>query len=467
MSARINGLQTDLRILIVDDDIIIRDSLYEFLTVEGFKADRAKDIKSAKVRLAQRDYALVLIDVNLPDGDGLELVEWVRSHHPSLVLVMTAYGTIESAVRAIKLGATNYLTKPIRDDQLREQVNQVLQSVQQNRQNVASVATRCNEQGFDHILSQDPTIKRIFAQAKSVADSDTTILITGPSGSGKSMVARAIHTHSQRQEAPFIEVSCGALPETLLESELFGHMRGAFTGAVSNKKGKFLAADKGTIFLDEIGTASPALQLKLLRILQERHFEPVGSNKTQVVKARILLATNCDLTQEVRDGRFREDLFYRINVITVEMPSLRERTGDIPLLATHFLHKSSVRHNRPHLKMTDESLRILETYDWPGNIRELENVIERAVLLAQGPNLLPEDLPHSMRKSPVNQGRSHAIESLKTARAEPEKRLIREALKANHWNRTKTARVLEINRTTLYKKMKKYQLDVEARDLGV
>jgi two-component system, NtrC family, response regulator AtoC len=461
MSARVNGLQADLRILIVDDDIIIRDSLYEFLTVEGFTADRAKDIKGAKTRLAQRDYALVLIDVNLPDGDGLELVEWVHSHHPSLVLVMTAYGTIESAVRAIKLGATNYLTKPIRDDQLREQVTQAMQSLQQSQQ---YVAVQRNEQGFDHILSQDRNIKRIFSQAKSVADSDATILITGPSGSGKSMVARAIHCHSRRQEAPFIEVSCGALPETLLESELFGHMRGAFTGAVSNKKGKFLAAGKGTIFLDEIGTASPALQLKLLRILQERRFEPVGSNKTQVVKARILLATNCDLPQEVSDGRFREDLFYRINVITVEMPSLRDRTGDIPLLATHFLHKSSVRHNRPHLKMTDESLRILEAYDWPGNIRELENVIERAVLLAQGPNLWPEDLPHSVRKSPVNQGRSHAIESLKTARAEPEKRLIREALKANHWNRTKTASILEINRTTLYKKMKKYRLDVEARE---
>jgi DNA-binding NtrC family response regulator len=454
-------------ILLVDDDRHILESMSDWLRSQGYELDATATYADALARLRSKSYDLVLADIRLQDGDGFDLLEQCRRNWPSSqVILMTGYGTPDGAIEAIRAGAFDYLTKPLIDDELLMAIERALsqRTVLQENDNLRSQLDR--RYGMDNIVGRDPKMLRVFEMIGSVADTRATVLVTGESGTGKSMIARAIHRRSGRAKGPFVEVACGALPETLLESELFGHVAGAFTGATGEKMGKFLQADGGTIFLDEVSTASPAMQVKLLRVLQELSFEQVGGTKTFEVDVRVILATNEDLTRAVAEGRFRQDLYYRVNVINIELPPLRSRVSDIPLLAHSFLEQTREDARREVTGFADDALAALERYSWPGNVRELQNVIERAVLLGKTSEITPADLPTEVRGAGGLVATASAGQrTLKEALEAPERQIIREVLEGNNWNRNATADQLGINRTTLYKKMKR--LGLEDSQVGV
>jgi DNA-binding NtrC family response regulator len=447
-------------LLLVDDDRHVLESMADWLREQGLQVDAATGCSEALDRLRRKSFDLVLSDVRLQDGDGFGLLEQVHRKYPqSNVVLMTGYGDADSAVEALQAGALDYLTKPLIDDELLVTLQRAFtqrQIAAENEQLRKQLDKQC---GLDSIVGQDPRMLRVFDMVHSVADTKATVMITGESGTGKSMIARSIHRQSGRAGKPFIEVACGALPENLLESELFGHVAGAFTGASSDKVGKFMQANGGTIFLDEIGTASPAMQVKLLRVLQELEFEQVGGSKTFKVDVRVILATNDDLALAVAEGRFRQDLYYRVNVINVDLPPLRERRSDIALLAQTFLAELREDTNRNVQGFSPEAIAALECYTWPGNIRELQNVVERAVLLGKGEVIVPSDLPREIAGGTSLSISRVGKKTLKEALEDPERQIILDVLEANNWNRNATADSLGVNRTTLYKKMKKLGLE--------
>lgn len=448
-------------ILLIDDDRHVLDSMSQWLRSKNYRVDTARDKASALTQIDSTRYDLVICDVRLGPDDGFEVLAHCRKTQPNLtVILVTGYGTVETGIEALRAGAFDLLTKPLLDQELEMAIDRALSQrevIEENRQLKAQLDKQF---ALDNVIGHDGRMQRVFDMIDSVADTKATVLITGESGTGKSLIARAIHRRSDRRDGPFVEVACGALPENLLESELFGHVAGSFTGASSDKTGKFMQADGGSIFLDEIGTAPLSMQVKLLRVLQEFQFERVGGNKTYSVDTRVILATNEDLSRCVEEGTFRQDLYYRVNVINVELPPLRQRPMDIPLLANHFLTQVCEDTGKEIAGFSADAMEHLQRYRWPGNVRELQNVVERAVLLGKGDLIGLEDLSTTITTSsaamtmPVATGRT-----LKEALAGPERQIILEVLESNAWNRNATADALGINRTTLYKKMKRLGLE--------
>lgn len=463
-------------ILLVDDDRYLSDSLSQWLGDQGYEVTVATDLATAKTRLGELQFDLLLTDLRLEDGDGFTLIgEARRRQHRCEVLVLSGYATPDMAVEAVRAGAFDLLTKPVIDDELLLSIDRALSQQQIQTENEQLKQQLDQRFGMENFLSQDYRMLKLFDVVDSVADTRASVLITGENGTGKSLIARAIHRRSKRSGAPFIEVACGALPDNLLESELFGHVAGAFTGATGDKLGKFKLADGGTLFLDEIGTATPAMQVKLLRVLQELQFEPLGGTKTESVDVRVILATNEDLTSAVQRGDFRQDLFYRINVVNIALPALRERVGDIPLLVQHFIKQANESLDRDVEGFDSAAMKRLQQYRWPGNVRELENIVQRAVILGRDPVLTLEDLPPEVLQPAAGSAASASpnalplrsttateegqVRSLREAMEEPERQIILDALRMFQWNRAATADALDINRTTLYKKMKRLGLD--------
>lgn len=451
------------KLLLVDDDQWLLESMSQWLSEQNFAVLCATGVEQAQRLLNKESVDLALVDISLEGPDGFALLAWCRKHRPELpVLMMTGYAGAEAGAEAIAAGAFDLMTKPIIDQELLAGLQRAVQQTRLTEENRRLKSELDRRSGLEHILSHDPRMLRIFDVIDSVADTKATILITGENGTGKSMIARAVHRRSRRRDQPFVEVACGALPDNLLESELFGHTAGAFTGANHAKVGKFHHADGGSIFLDEIGTATPAMQIKLLRVLQDFQFEAVGGIETISVDTRCILATNDDLEKAVAEGRFRQDLFYRVNVIHLELPALRERVADIPLLIEHFLQKTLKEVPKEIEGFSNDAIESMLSHSWPGNIRELENVVQRAVLLTKHPLIGIDLLPPSMLGNSPTSRRLSTIchgQTLREALEEPERQIIMDVLRANSFSRNVTADRLGINRTTLYKKMKRLGID--------
>jgi DNA-binding NtrC family response regulator len=453
-------------VLIVDDEAAIRESLQTLLELEGYTVDTAGDGEEGLSRLAERPYDLVLLDFAMPDRNGIEVLREIRERDSELAVIMiTAYGTVENAVNAMQSGATNFIQKPWDNEKL---LADVRTAVGQRRaeQEVIQLKRALKERyNFEHIIGKSEPMLRIFDLVAQVAPSRSTVLLQGESGTGKELIAKAIHMNSPRKGGPFVPVNTGSMPADLLESTLFGHVKGAFTSAIASKKGLFEMADRGTLFLDEIGTMSLETQAKILRVLQDRKFMHLGGVNEIQVDVRIIAATNVDLRQAVREGKFREDLFYRLNVITVDLPPLRQRKNDIPMLAQHFAQKFADENERPPLHITPEALRPLMDYDWPGNVRELENVIERAVVLSNGTGITVDLLPDNVvgRGGKLALGEHRPDASLFEIMEDCERRIITDMLEKSGWNQTEAADKFRIPLSTLNQKIKRLNIEIKKK----
>ncbi len=436
------------RILIVDDEEIVRESLSGWLEKDGYQVSTAPDGPTALDKLREGLWSILLVDLKMPGMDGLQVLEAARKLHPEAAVVMiTAYATVETAVKAIKIGASDYIVKPFDPEELSLMIQRIVGQQAIARENVILRKALRRDFQFQDMVSRSAAMQRAMDLARSASHTSSTVLVLGESGTGKELLARAIHAESDRKDAPFVAVSCAALTDTLLESELFGHEKGAFTGAVARRKGTFEAAHGGTLFLDEIGDISPKLQLDLLRVLEDRRFCRVGGNEPVSVDVRIIAATNRDMRKAVDGGSFREDLFYRLNVIPITLPPLRERREDIPLLVDNLLERLAIELKRPIDGLSRDAMAMLMSYNFPGNIRELRNILERGIVVAAGPIIRASDL-----NLPVaGEASEGSLESV-------ERQHIARILEQTGGNVSQAARILDIDRVTLYNKIKKYKL---------
>ena len=460
--------RTRKTVLVVDDDESLRRVVEYNLQEEGYRVLTAVDGPEGWRQFQAETVDLVLTDVRMPEMDGIELLTRLKAMQPDLpVIMLTAHGTIDSAVDAMKLGASDYLTKPFNRDQLKAAVWKALEVAELTRENRHLREVIADRLSFANMIAGSRAMRAVTDTAGRVAQSATTVLLEGESGTGKELLAKAIHFHSPRARAPFVTINCGAIPEHLLESELFGHRRGSFTGAVGDKRGKFEAADGGTIFLDEIGELPTQLQVKILRVLQEREIDKVGDTRPSKVDVRVIAATNRDLEKMVADGTFRDDLYYRLAVVSIRVPPLRERADDIPLLVDHLLEKHTRRLGRERPVVEKSLYSALNLYGWPGNIRELENVIERALVLDRDGVLGLDDLPERLRT------REHRVATLRmelpdegVSLEDVERELLLAALEKHNWNQTRAAAFLNITRSTLLYRMQKFHLERGKTETG-
>jgi two-component system, NtrC family, response regulator HydG len=444
------GTENDTRILIVDDETIVRESLGSWFREEGYSVDVAASAKEALEKLTVKGWDIFLLDIRMPGMDGLELQRKIKESHPdSTIIIMTAYASVETAVEAMKQGAYDYIVKPFDPDDLEHLVRNAIERKHLVSENI-QLRSKIDEMNLFHeVVGKSPAMRRVLEQVAMVSASDTTALIRGESGTGKELIARAIHANSPRRYLPIVVVNCGALSEGVLESELFGHEKGAFTGAHYRRKGKFEMADGGTLFLDEIGDISLKTQVDLLRVLEEKKITRVGGNAAIPVDFRLIAATNKNLEAMNAEGKFREDLYYRVNVFSIAIPPLRERREDIAPLAEHFLRRFAQSMNKPITGITLETRELMRGFDWPGNVRELQNAVERALLVCKTKEIQPSDLP-------LQVSGSRGIATNGKSLSDVERQHVKNVLEETGWNVYQAARLLEIDRVTLYNKIKKY-----------
>ncbi len=455
------------KILVVDDNPDVLKLIADILESNDYEVKTVSNGASAIKELENNDYDMVLTDLMMPDVDGMQVLENAILKTPkTMCIILTGHGTIKSSVEAIKKGAFDYITKPVSPTELLIYVEKALKFKNLEEENIRLKKELKGKYHYKNIVGTSKVIKKIYDLIEKVSDSDGTVLITGASGTGKELIARSIHYNSQRGDNPLVVINCGAIPETLLESELFGHEKGAFTGAYKKRIGRFEMANGGTIFLDEIGEMSPTLQIKLLRVLQEQQFERVGGTKTLHVDLRFVAATNKNLTTAINMEKFREDLYYRLNVIPIKVPSLKQRRSDIPLLVDFFLKKFQKGKSDKLTGFSQVAMDAILAYDWPGNVRELENVIKRLTILCEGPVVSFDDLPENMQnvsgsRHPDNEVIIDNELNLNEAVQDYEKRIILEALEKTNWVKSKAAKLLNINRTTLVAKIKKQNIETD------